>query len=68
MAVFRLASKLAGADVAVRTVWLIAVFPFSFFLTAAYADAFYFCLAAWSLTFAYEGRWPARVRWRPWRP
>ncbi len=31
MAVFRLASKLAGADVAVRTVWLIAVFPFSFF-------------------------------------
>lgn len=57
-AVFRLASKLAGADVAVRTVWLIAVFPFSFFLTAVYADAFYFCLAAWSLTFAYEGRWP----------
>src|SRR5688572_25653867 len=58
MAVFRLASKLAGADVAVRTVWLIAVFPFSFFLTAVYADAFYFCLAAWSLAFAYEGRWP----------
>ncbi len=58
-AVFRLASKLADADVAVRAVWLIAVFPFSFFLTAVYADAFYFCLAAWSLTFAYEGRWPA---------
>jgi hypothetical protein len=58
-AVFRLASQLADADVAVRTVWLIAVFPFSFFLTAVYADAFYFCLAAWSLTFAYEGRWPA---------
>jgi hypothetical protein len=59
MAVFRLASKLAGADVAVRTVWLMAVFPFSFFMTAVYADAFYFCLAAWSLAFAYEGRWPA---------
>lgn len=58
IAVFRLALKLAGADVAVRTVWLIAVFPFSFFLTAVYADAFYFCLAAWSLAFAYEGRWP----------
>lgn len=58
-AVHRLASQLAGADVAVRAVWLIAVFPFSFFLTAVYADAFYFCLAAWSLTFAYEGRWPA---------
>lgn len=58
-AVFRLASKLADAAVAVRSVWLIAVFPFSFFLTAVYADAFYFCLAAWSLAFAYEGRWPA---------
>ena len=57
-AVHRLATRLAGDEVAVRAVWLIAVFPFSFFLTAVYADAFYFCLAAWSLTFAYEGRWP----------
>jgi len=57
-AVHRLASQLAGAAVAVRAVWLIAVFPFSFFLTAAYADGFYFCLAAWSLAFAYSGRWP----------
>ena len=59
IAVERLASKLAGADVAVRTVWLIAVFPFSFFLTAVYADALYFALAAWSLLFAYEQRWNA---------
>jgi len=56
-AVMRLTTALAGADVAVRTVWLIAVFPFSFFLTAVYADAWYFCLAAWSLTLAYERRW-----------
>lgn len=56
-AVMRLTTHLAGADVAVRTVWLIAVFPFSFFLTAVYADALYFCLAAWSLTLAYERRW-----------
>jgi hypothetical protein len=56
-AVMRLTTQLAGADVAVRTVWLIAVFPFSFFLTAVYADALYFCLAAWSLTLAYERRW-----------
>jgi hypothetical protein len=59
IAVERLATRLAGADVAVRTVWLIAVFPFSFFLTAVYADALYFCLAAWSLAFAYEERWHA---------
>jgi hypothetical protein len=59
IAVERLASRLAGADVAVRCVWLIAVFPFSFFLTAVYADALYFCLAAWSLALAYEERWQA---------
>jgi hypothetical protein len=35
------------------------VFPFSFFFTAVYADALYFCLCAWSLTFAYERRWEA---------
>ena len=58
MAVDRLTTKLAGTDVAARAVWLIAVFPFSFFLTAVYADALYFCLCAWSLTFAYQRRWP----------
>ena len=58
VAVDRLATKLVGADASSRTIWLIAVFPFSFFLTAVYADALYFCLCAWSLTFAYERRWP----------
>ena len=57
-AVDRLATALAGREVATRTVWLIAVFPFSFFFTAVYADALYFCLCAWSLTLAYERRWP----------
>jgi hypothetical protein len=58
-AVERLTTALAGRDVAIRTTWLIAVFPFSFFFTAVYADALYFCLCAWSLTFAYERRWYA---------
>jgi hypothetical protein len=57
-AVDRLTTRLAGAEVSARTVWLIAVFPFSFFFTAVYADALYFCLCAWSLTLAYERRWP----------
>jgi len=57
-AVDRLATRLAGADVSSRTVWLIALFPFSFFFTAVYADALYFCLCAWSLALAYERRWP----------
>jgi hypothetical protein len=58
-AVERLTTALVGRDVATRTIWLIAVFPFSFFFTAVYADALYFCLCAWALTFAYEQRWYA---------
>ena len=57
VAVYRLATTLAGAHVAGRTMWLMALFPFSFFLTAVYADALYFCLAAWCLYFAYAKRW-----------
>ena len=57
VAVFRLSTTLAGGAVAVRAVWLIALFPFSFFMTAVYADALYFCLAAWSLYFAQAKRW-----------
>ena len=56
-AVDRLTTKIAGREVAIKTVWLIAVFPFSFFFTAVYADALYFCLCAWSLTLALERRW-----------
>ena len=57
IAVYRLAARLAGTDVAGRTIWLIALFPFSFFMTAVYADALYFCFAAWCLYFASAGRW-----------
>jgi hypothetical protein len=56
-AVDRITTKIAGREVAIKTVWLIAVFPFSFFFTAVYADALYFCLCAWSLNFALERRW-----------
>jgi hypothetical protein len=58
VAVHGMAARLGGADVARRTVWLMALFPFSFFFTAVYADALYFCLAAWTLNFAAAGRWP----------
>ena len=57
MAVYRLATTLAGKDVAGRTIWLMTLFPFSFFMTAVYADALYFCFAAWCLYFAYAKRW-----------
>jgi len=58
-AIVRLTTALTDSAIAARTVWLIAVFPFSFFLTAVYADALYLCLCAWALTFAYEKRWYA---------
>jgi hypothetical protein len=57
IAVYRLATTLAGSDVAGRTVWLMALFPFSFFSSAVYADALYFCLAAWCLYFAHAKQW-----------
>ena len=56
-AIARLAAAVAGPATANRTVWLICVFPFSFFFTAVYADALYLCLCAWSLLLAYEKRW-----------
>jgi hypothetical protein len=58
-AVERIAVRLTDDATAARTVWLIAVFPFSFFFTAVYADALYFCLCAWSLALASEKRWYA---------
>lgn len=58
-AVERFTLAAAGQAVATRTIWLIAVFPFSFFFTAVYADALYFCLCAWALTLAVEKRWAA---------
>lgn len=58
-AVARIATLVADRQVADRTVWLICVFPFSFFFTAVYADALYLCLCAWSLLLAYEKKWYA---------
>lgn len=55
--VYRLAIVLAGREAAARTVWLMAFFPFSFFFSAVYSDALYFCLAAWCLYLAQSERW-----------
>jgi hypothetical protein len=55
--VHRLATGLVDDKTATRAVWLIACFPFSFFLSAAYSDALYLCLAVWSFIFARERKW-----------
>jgi hypothetical protein len=57
VAVRRIAARLADGAVASRTVWLIALFPFSFFFSAVYSDALYLCLAAWAFDCALGGRW-----------
>ena len=57
LGVHRFASTLAGQRTADRAMWLIAWFPFSFFLSAAYSDALYFCLAVWAFVYARNRRW-----------
>ena len=54
---FQIAESIAGHDVAERTVWLMAFFPFSFFFAAVYSDSFYFCLAVWAFRSVQAGRW-----------
>jgi hypothetical protein len=55
--VYRMAIVRVGHQAAARAVWLMAFFPFSFFFSAVYADALYFCLAAWCFTWAQSTRW-----------
>src|SRR5262245_10839844 len=54
---FQIAESMTGQDVAERTVWLMAFFPFSFFFAAVYSDSFYFCLAVWAFRSVQAGRW-----------
>ncbi|MGH9385847.1 MAG: hypothetical protein ACRD2N_16335 [Vicinamibacterales bacterium] len=55
--VVRVTEEIAGPDVAERTVWLMAFFPFSFFNAAVYADALYFCLSVWAFRSVHAERW-----------
>ncbi len=55
--VYRIAETIAGQDVAARTVWLMAFFPFSFFFAAVYSDGLYFCLSVWAFRSVQTERW-----------
>jgi hypothetical protein len=56
--VHRLTERLFGErEAARRTVLLIAVFPFSFFLTRVYPSGLFFLLTALSISAAYRSRW-----------
>ena len=55
--VWVLAHVKAGPLVARRSVWLMCLFPYSFFLGAAYTESTYLAFAVWSFVFAERGRW-----------
>lgn len=53
----RLGSDLVGRPAADRAVWLIALYPFSYFFSAAYTEALYLALAVWAFCFGHHNRW-----------
>ncbi len=55
--VWVLAHAKAGPLAARRSVWLMCLFPYSFFLSAAYTESTYLAFAVWSFVFAERGRW-----------
>jgi hypothetical protein len=57
--VFRVTEAMAGRDLAGRSVWLMAFFPFSFFFAAVYSDGLYFCLSVWAFRCVQTERWRA---------
>jgi 4-amino-4-deoxy-L-arabinose transferase-like glycosyltransferase len=56
-AVYRLAELDFGPRVAAASVWVLALFPMSFFLSAIYTESLFLALSAGSLYFARRGRW-----------
>lgn len=57
--VFRLTELEFGPRVARAGIWLIAIFPMSFFLTAVYTEGLFLALSAGSIYMARLGRWRA---------
>ncbi|HEX2346392.1 MAG TPA: mannosyltransferase family protein [Gaiellaceae bacterium] len=49
IAVFKIAQRLVGDEVASDSVLFLALFPFAFVFTAVYSDALFLALASWSL-------------------
>jgi len=52
-----LARERLGRAAADRAVWLLCLFPFSFYLGAAYTEGMLLALATWAFRFADRGRW-----------
>ena len=54
-----LATELVGKTAARRSVWLIAIAPFSFFCSVVYTEGLYLALAVWAFVFGERRRWAA---------
>lgn len=54
---YRLALAGWGEAVARRSVWLLLVFPFSLFYSAAYTESLFLCLSVWAFAWGRERRW-----------
>ncbi|MGI5845263.1 MAG: mannosyltransferase family protein [Candidatus Xenobium sp.] len=57
VALFRLARRDFGPEVARQAVWYQAIFPASFFLLAPYTESLFLALAVGALLTARQGRW-----------
>lgn len=58
LGVWRLAEPIVGRRAAARALWLLCLFPYAFFFSAAYTEALYLALVVWSLYTARLARWP----------
>ncbi|MBK8481127.1 MAG: hypothetical protein IPL40_08110 [Proteobacteria bacterium] len=58
LGVWRVAEPLVGRRAAQRALWLLCLFPYAFFFSAAYTEALYLALVVWALYLARLGRWP----------
>lgn len=46
-----------GEEIAQKTLWLLAFFPFSLFFSAVYTESVFLALTVWTLVFARQQRW-----------
>lgn len=53
----RLAREWTSPEVAARVVWLLCLFPFSYFHSAVYTESLFLALTTWAMVYARKGRW-----------
>lgn len=54
---YRLGRMRLDRDHALRAVWLLSLYPFSLFFSAAYTESLYLAVSVWAFYFASKDRW-----------